>query len=53
MGPSRLRPAVRRDGVSLDRLIAWRDAMAASDDIFSHYSRAYEGRKEVELSLLE
>jgi serine protein kinase len=27
--------------------------MAASDDIFSHYSRAYEGRKEVELSLLE
>ena len=27
--------------------------MAASDDIFSHYSRAYEGRKEVELSLQE
>ena len=27
--------------------------MAASDDIFTRYSRAYEGRKEVDLSLLD
>ncbi|TAN78614.1 MAG: PrkA family serine protein kinase, partial [Magnetospirillum sp.] len=27
--------------------------MAASNDIFTRYSRAYEGRKEVDLSLLE
>jgi serine protein kinase len=31
----------------------WSDDMAATDDIFTRYAKAYDGRKEVELSLAE